>query len=499
MNGKLLILFVILVLGLILASFLGGSVIENMENPNKDSVDPTVKDLATTVPNIDTTTTVPNIDTTNTSPSIIPVTTEPRATNIQTTLPQPSVLNVTDVALSDGTTYPNISVPNMATQNMPNTAIISQCGTTATPAPVGPSVVQPQPISSQGGSPNPFGFQIITPSIPIPMTIPSFSITPLNPMSPQAVQTSSIQFGVQQQPLTQNTNIKPTSDFDNYNHFNKTSYPDQFYGTNGGTARIIDTGSNNMLVITSQNGSTDIYYLTGEKQLSNAYYGPNGSTAKVVTDGGVVTGVKVVKPDGGLVYYYKDQAKTTKSIDDTLNQASNAGLTESAPGSCKGSGIKEAFCLPLEDDRSKWMATLPKGVPKSQILPGEENLYILKSEVIPPVCPKCPEPIVNCPGDSKFENMKCPPCPPCARCPEAAFECKKVPNYSAVNNLQGGSSMSMFGLNDYPATNNPPAINFQAGRSMPMSGPNGYSGINNLQPERSMPVPVLSDFSSFGM
>ena len=31
-------------------------------------------------------------------------------------------------------------------------------------------------------------------------------------------------------------------------------------------------------------------------------------------------------------------------------------------------------------------------------------------------------------------NSKCPPCPPCARCPESSFECKKVPNYSVVDN-----------------------------------------------------------------
>jgi hypothetical protein len=45
---------------------------------------------------------------------------------------------------------------------------------------------------------------------------------------------------------------------------------------------------------------------------------------------------------------------------------------------------------------------------------------------------------------------KCPPCPPCARCPEPAFDCKKVPNYSAFN-------------------------------------------------QNYMPVPVLNDFSTFGM
>jgi DnaJ-class molecular chaperone len=45
----------------------------------------------------------------------------------------------------------------------------------------------------------------------------------------------------------------------------------------------------------------------------------------------------------------------------------------------------------------------------------------------------------------------CPPCPACERCPEPAFECKKVPNYNASAN------------NEY------------------------------------LPIPVLNDFSSFGM
>ena len=36
-------------------------------------------------------------------------------------------------------------------------------------------------------------------------------------------------------------------------------------------------------------------------------------------------------------------------------------------------------------------SALPKGIPKSDIGEGEEDLYILKSEVVPPVCPKCPD------------------------------------------------------------------------------------------------------------
>ena len=68
-------------------------------------------------------------------------------------------------------------------------------------------------------------------------------------------------------------------------------------------------------------------------------------------------------------------------------------------------------------------------------LPGSN--YVLKSEIVPPVCPACP-PVKACASD----NKKCPPCPapepvqpcpPCARCPEPAFDCKKVPNYNSTN------------------------------------------------------------------
>lgn len=84
------------------------------------------------------------------------------------------------------------------------------------------------------------------------------------------------------------------------------------------------------------------------------------------------------------------------------------------------------------------------GIRMSQIPQGQEDLYILKSQVIPPVCPACPT-MTSCPN-----TKPPPPCPPCARCPEPAFECKKVPNY-------------------------------------------------NSSDSRYLPLPVLSDFSQFGM
>jgi hypothetical protein len=98
----------------------------------------------------------------------------------------------------------------------------------------------------------------------------------------------------------------------------------------------------------------------------------------------------------------------------------------------------------LVDSPRKHHKSTSLGIPSSQIPSGSEDLYILKSEVIPPVCPMCPS-MSACPNKEPP-----PPCPPCARCPEPAFDCKKVPNYNNTDN-------------------------------------------------RYLPVPVLSDFSQFGM
>ena len=128
------------------------------------------------------------------------------------------------------------------------------------------------------------------------------------------------------------------------------------------------------------------------------------------------------------------------------------------------------------------------GIPKSQIPPGQEHLYVLKTQVVPPkACPVCPTSdsdgggggggdsgggggdgknledsssgLSNGLGSAFSSNSggsggssKCPPCPACARCPEPSFDCKKVPNYSI--------------------------------------GQNG---------SMSVPRPVLADFSQFGM
>ena len=71
-----------------------------------------------------------------------------------------------------------------------------------------------------------------------------------------------------------------------------------------------------------------------------------------------------------------------------------------------------------------------RGITRDNIQNGDEDLYILKSEIVPPICPKCPD-SASCP-----RQTPCPSCPPCARCPEPAFTCKKVPNYTSRNQTE---------------------------------------------------------------
>jgi len=236
-----------------------------------------------------------------------------------------------------------------------------------------------------------------------------------------------------------------SSYYDNYNHYTGSSYASIYYGPNGATARIVDTGNNNTLVITNKNGATDIYYIDNNLN-KRAYYGPNNSSAKIITGSDGKSAIEVTTAAGNKALYTETNMNTfSNRIMETFVDKSTDDKNKTNPETVTGQPA-------LKYDPNVYLKSLPAGIPKSEIPSGHEDLYILKSQVIPPVCPACPPPIVKGGNDSNgtFDVSKCPPCAPCARCPEPSFDCKKVPNYNAFN-------------------------------------------------PSSMPVPVLNGFSTFGM
>jgi hypothetical protein len=118
-------------------------------------------------------------------------------------------------------------------------------------------------------------------------------------------------------------------------------------------------------------------------------------------------------------------AKHNPSLHSSSGGAGNG--PGNGPGNGVGNGAGNVFGNDVEYGTLLQTGTKEEDL-KNDVPEGDEDLYMLKSQMVPPVCPACPA-IKACP-----RTEKCPPCPPCARCPEPSFECQKVPNYSSNNN-----------------------------------------------------------------
>ena len=72
----------------------------------------------------------------------------------------------------------------------------------------------------------------------------------------------------------------------------------------------------------------------------------------------------------------------------------------------------------------------PASITQSNIPPGSQDLYMLKTQALPTNPPGSTNPNPS-PSTSCIKPTPVPPCPPCERCPEPAFDCKRVPNYNS--------------------------------------------------------------------
>lgn len=153
---------------------------------------------------------------------------------------------------------------------------------------------------------------------------------------------------------------------------------------------------------------------TTTKQVqSGTYTGPAGDTVRTYTNSNTGN-TAVVGPNGNVA---------TVDTSDNYNGYDSNDISSTTYNGSYGSAT--TYNGPQGNSVT---AVSSNGLPASQIPPGDEDLYILKSQVVPPVCPACPS-NATCPRQEPP-----PPCPPCARCPEPAFDCKKVPNYRANDN-----------------------------------------------------------------
>jgi hypothetical protein len=248
--------------------------------------------------------------------------------------------------------------------------------------------------------------------------------------------------------FTMNPSQNSNSSF-NINQYNGTT----FYGKNGSTATL---NSNTINLTTNGNTTTYTSYPYGSP---NVFVNPNGETA-VISQANNSVVLIVVDQYGNTQVLNINNPQTNSIINYLIPPPPPQPVIMNPYYGAQNSYSSQSNY----NNSSPYNSVLPSGISKSQIPPGEEDLYILKSEVIPPVCPACPS--VNVCN----KKEKCPPCPACARCPEPSFECKKIPNY----NSSAYSSSSYYGSSDLDS--------FETGST-----------------SKYLPLPVLNDFSTFGM
>lgn len=281
-------------------------------------------------------------------------------------------------------------------------------------------------------------------------------------------------------PQSSGASTGSSNTFDNYNHYtgNSTQLTSgtTFYGDKGTTAVVVNNsdgvqslqitlpGSSNPVTFTKSNTETNTKEsytnYNGRYGSITKFNGPNGATATIIHANNGQQAIKVETSNG--VYYYKTSGSLTNNTDTSTQYYGSTGYplqqsqyTLALEGNNQYYGpnsnsveatlpsVKQHYDDNVSSDtgtygnsmygvntnNTDYYDSLPQGIPRNQIQPGKEDLYILKSEIVPPVCPVCP---VSTAIYSRQEP--CPPCPSCARCPEPSFSCKKVPNYNAINN-----------------------------------------------------------------
>jgi hypothetical protein len=132
-------------------------------------------------------------------------------------------------------------------------------------------------------------------------------------------------------------------------------------------------------------------------------------------------------PDALQPLATKDDSSNTKvSTNTRYDPNMNNGLSASSAGSPVSAFSPSTFPM-----------NTPAGIPGMNSVSGNDEAGTSGS-------------VNNGGGGGCNSKPQCPPCPACARCPEPAFECKKVPNYSRSEDINGPrpvmADFSQFGM-----------------------------------------------------
>jgi len=160
-----------------------------------------------------------------------------------------------------------------------------------------------------------------------------------------------------------------------YNHNTGDTYAPIYYGEDGATLFIMNSVNTYSLLEKDKAGNNILYMLTNrspassfDSVISSLFYAPDGSTAAVTNNNGVYS-IKTVHADAKKsTFYYSDTFPRTPSMQSSIFTSNPSSDTCTKNTGYSDVNTSESPQIPF----------------------GQNDLYILKTQIVPPVCPMCP-------------------------------------------------------------------------------------------------------------
>lgn len=170
------------------------------------------------------------------------------------------------------------------------------------------------------------------------------------------------------------------------------------YGPNGENCQIlVDEKNKQYLEVRDSITKPPVYYHY-DLTTTNKFTGPSGSSAEVYLGVDNQPRISITDAAGNSKVFSIDGTHANSNNGQSSNTNYNAVANTGSP-------------MGTNNYNSVYSTSLPGGIPSSQIVPGKEDLYILKTQVVPPVCPACPQPSLDCKKKSNNKDTQYLPYP----------------------------------------------------------------------------------------
>ena len=329
-------------------------------------------------------------------------------------------------------------------------------------------------------------------------------------------------------PSPHNNTKTSNNQYDNYNHYNKQSTPNipvLFYGRDGATARIDLTNEENGYdkIHTNMRNISKTFTSSVKHNPYNLDYDitkvpfkdTEGNSANVILGSDNSYSIKIIDSLGrtNLILNdtnnqlpFEEETKEIIGIFTPINSSFSSSSSSSNDYYSKGNNFdnyvpEKELKLPSYD----YSGSLPPGISKQMIPKGDEDLYILKTQIVPPVCPVCPA----CHSATTLSSSSAPGSTQGSSSNPASESASGSSSNPAFGSAPGSSSNPAFGSgsgsgfetgfgsssSSFPSSGS--SSSFMK-NDEPLFGNKKISNYKNINSEY-LPMPVLSSFSSFGM